>query len=115
LVDDEDPVEELAAEGAGHPLADRVRARRLRWRLDDLDGRSGEDGVGGDLRGRATMAAVRVLDRGIGELLAERGTDVDRLAGWRARADGRSRRAAGFAGRRSLPGAGIASLRPPFG
>jgi hypothetical protein len=45
LVDDQDPVQEFSAKRADHPLADRVRARRLRWPLDDLDALGGEDGV----------------------------------------------------------------------
>jgi hypothetical protein len=44
LVDDEHPVQQLSAEGADHPLADRIRAGRLRWRLDDPDALGGEGG-----------------------------------------------------------------------
>jgi hypothetical protein len=45
LVDDEDVVEEFAADAADEALGDRVRPWRSNWGLDHLNLRSGEDGV----------------------------------------------------------------------
>ena len=45
LVEDQDAVEELAAEGADEAFRDRVGARRLDRRPDDLDVDGGEHGV----------------------------------------------------------------------
>ena len=45
FVDDEDPVEQLAAQGADHSFADRVCARRLWWIGQDADALRGEDRV----------------------------------------------------------------------
>ena len=47
LVDDQQPVEELAAQGADHPFADRVRSGRLRWAGENPDAVRREDGVAG--------------------------------------------------------------------
>src|SRR6266545_5349654 len=44
-VDDQQPVEALGTDSADETLRDRVRLRRLRRRLDDLDAFAGEDGV----------------------------------------------------------------------
>src|SRR6266511_525116 len=44
-VDDQQPVEALGTDNADETLRDRVRLRRLRRRLDDLDAFAGEDGV----------------------------------------------------------------------
>ena len=51
LVDDQEAVEEFAAEGADEAFGDRVRPRCPHWRLDDPDVDRGEDGVegGGEL------------------------------------------------------------------
>ena len=51
LVDDQDAVEQFAADGSDEALGDRVRPRRLRWRLDDPDIDRGEHGIegGGEL------------------------------------------------------------------
>jgi hypothetical protein len=45
LVDDEDSVEELAADGADEAFGDRVGPRCPHWCLDDADVGGGEDGV----------------------------------------------------------------------
>ena len=37
LIDDQQPVEEFAAQGADDPFADRVRSRRLRWAGENPD------------------------------------------------------------------------------
>jgi hypothetical protein len=52
LVDDEDPVEEFAADAAHESLGDGVRPWRPEWSLDHLDSGAGEHGVevGGELR-----------------------------------------------------------------
>jgi hypothetical protein len=47
LVDDEDAVEELAADGADKAFSDGVGPRRPHGRPDDLDAAAGEDGVEG--------------------------------------------------------------------
>jgi hypothetical protein len=47
LVDDEQPVEDLAAQGADDPFADRVRPRRLRWAGENPDAVRLEYGVEG--------------------------------------------------------------------
>ncbi|HUY50383.1 MAG TPA: hypothetical protein VMV92_32530 [Streptosporangiaceae bacterium] len=53
LIDDQQPVQKLAAEGADHPLADRVRSGRLRRAAENPDSFRGEHGVegGGELAG----------------------------------------------------------------
>ena len=45
LVDDEDPVQQLAAQAADEPFGDGVRARRLDRRRDDLYAGGSNDGV----------------------------------------------------------------------
>jgi hypothetical protein len=47
LADDQQPVEELAAQGADDSLADRVRSGRLRWAGQNPDAVRGEYGVEG--------------------------------------------------------------------
>jgi len=49
LVDDQHPVEELAADRAHETLGDRVRARRPYRRLDDGYVGGVEDGIGRDV------------------------------------------------------------------
>ena len=44
-VQDQEPVEALAAGGTDEPLRDRVRLWSPHWGLDDLDAFAGEDGV----------------------------------------------------------------------
>jgi hypothetical protein len=44
LVEDQQSVEELAAQGADHPLADRVRPGCLRWAGENPDACRGEHG-----------------------------------------------------------------------
>ncbi|AHH98693.1 hypothetical protein KALB_5331 [Kutzneria albida DSM 43870] len=52
LVDDQQPIEQLAAETSDHSLTNRVRARRLWWAGEDPDALGGEHGVehGGESR-----------------------------------------------------------------
>jgi hypothetical protein len=45
LVDDEEPVEALAAQGSAPPFGERVRPRRLWWALEDAHAGIGEHGV----------------------------------------------------------------------
>jgi hypothetical protein len=45
LVDDEDPVEEFAADAADEPFGDGVGPRCPDWSLDHLDPAVGEDGI----------------------------------------------------------------------
>ena len=45
FIDDQQPVEELAAQGSDDPLADRVRSGRLRRAGHDPDALRGEQGV----------------------------------------------------------------------
>ena len=45
LIDDQQPVEEFAAQGAGDPFADRVRPRGLRWAGENPDAIRREHGV----------------------------------------------------------------------
>jgi hypothetical protein len=45
LVDDDDSVEQLAAQGLDHSFADRVCSRRSRWSSQDSDAVRGEDRV----------------------------------------------------------------------
>jgi hypothetical protein len=54
LIDDQQPVEELPAQGTYDPFADGVRSRRLRWAGENPDAFGGEHGVeaGGELAGR---------------------------------------------------------------
>jgi hypothetical protein len=47
LVDDQNPVEQFAADGADEAFRDRVRPRCAHRRLDDLDVDGGEHGVEG--------------------------------------------------------------------
>ena len=47
FVQNQEPVEQLAAQGADHPLADRVRLRGLRRAEEHPDACGGEDGVEG--------------------------------------------------------------------
>ena len=47
LINDQQPVEELPAEGADDPFADRVRSRCLWWAVEDPDARRREHGVEG--------------------------------------------------------------------
>ena len=47
LIDDQQPVEQLAAQGTDHPFADRVRSRRLRWAGENPDAFRREHGVEG--------------------------------------------------------------------
>ena len=47
LVDDEQPVEDLPAQGTDDPFADRVRSRRLRWAGENPDPFRLEHGVEG--------------------------------------------------------------------
>ncbi len=51
LVDDQDAVEQFAADGSDEALGDCVRPRRPHWRLDDPDIDRGEHGIegGGEL------------------------------------------------------------------
>jgi hypothetical protein len=59
LIDDQQPVEELPAQGADDPLADRVRSGRLRRAGKDPDALGGEHGVegAGELVGFQNSAA----------------------------------------------------------
>jgi hypothetical protein len=45
FVDDENPVEQLAAQGSDHSFADRVGSRCSRWTSQDVDALCGEDRV----------------------------------------------------------------------
>ncbi len=45
FVDDQDPVEQLAAQGSDHAFADRVRSGHSGWTGQDLDVVGGEDRV----------------------------------------------------------------------
>ena len=47
LIDDQQPVEELPAKGADHPLADRVRPGRLRRAGENPDAVRSEHGIEG--------------------------------------------------------------------
>src|SRR5918997_5615514 len=47
FVDDQDPVEQFAAQGSNHPFADRVRPGRCGWIGADLNAVGGEDRVEG--------------------------------------------------------------------
>jgi hypothetical protein len=47
LIDDQQPVEELASQGTDHPFADRVRSRSLRRAGENPDGLRLEHGVEG--------------------------------------------------------------------
>lgn len=47
LVNDQQPVEDLVAQGADHPLADRVRPRSMRRADQDPDAIRGQHGVEG--------------------------------------------------------------------
>jgi hypothetical protein len=97
LVDDEGPVELLAAQRADHPFAHRVRARRVRWCRDDLDVRGGEDGVErcGELRVPVGYEVAQV-----GEPLVQVEEQVCGPAGSPTpRSDGRSRRPGALFGR----------------
>jgi hypothetical protein len=47
LIDDQQPVEQLPAQGADHPFADRVRSRRLRRAGQNPDALRREHGVEG--------------------------------------------------------------------
>ena len=51
LIDDQQPVEKFPAQGTDHPLADRVRPRRLRWAGHNPDALRREHGIegGGEL------------------------------------------------------------------
>ena len=44
-IQNQKPVETLAADGADEALGERIRLRRAHWRLDDRDALAGEDGV----------------------------------------------------------------------
>src|ERR1039457_1268840 len=47
LIDDQQPVQELPAQGTDDSLADRVRSGRLRWAGENPDARSREHGIEG--------------------------------------------------------------------
>jgi hypothetical protein len=55
LVDDEDPVQQFAAQAADEPFGDLVRARRPDRRGDDLHAGRGEHGVEDAAELRDTM------------------------------------------------------------
>jgi hypothetical protein len=69
LVDDQQPVEELAAQGAGHPLAGGVRSGRLRRAEENPDAdclhRPPAVGVRGDAGQVSAAGAVLNDDQGV--------------------------------------------------
>jgi hypothetical protein len=75
-VEDQQPVETLATDGANEALRDRVRSRRPHRSFDDPDAFAAEDFVEG-----AAVLAVAVADQESEALLGELEAEVARLLG----------------------------------
>src|SRR5436853_665914 len=94
-VEDQEPVQALAADGANEPLRDCVRLRRAHWRPDDPHAFAAEDLIEG-----TAVLAVTVTDQEANAALAELEAEVARplghpLAGRIPRAAGEPDAAAG--------------------